>query len=710
MPRSRALRNGVGARCSVLVRYLHPSNKVAERFPNAIASDRINDLTVLRREEKSRNGRTYQGIVFATPSIPNEEVWCAQRYCRVLDQGPPDDFFDDARPSPPSPEVAAAASAQDGVPIDDSIFHAGNTAEDIAVVENQGFDVDDDNRPAEENVPVPNGPTADPNDGLYPGQKWGWDGIDYRKVNVPKDNEPGFVGDWNLWGKTWLDVFLFLFPRKWMEDVLLAETSKALQEEKAPELTFGELLRYIGLWLLMATCAGFNHDEFWSGRKRDERTRPCPYNFRQFMSHRRFDAITRCLRFTSAKAPSYPDRIWEVRQMISEWNWNMARSFVPGWILCLDESMSIWFNRWTCPGWVFCPRKPHPFGNEYHTACCGLTGILFSLELVEGKDRPRGRAPANYDDLGKTVGLLLRLLEPVFNTGRYVVLDSGFCVLKALVELRRNGVYACALIKKRRYWPTLVPGDAMERHFRSKDVGDVDAIAGQMRADDGVDVEYTLWGMKEPDYVMRMMATGGALRSDNTCRETSRRVGGETVRFSYTLPYEWHFKYRHAVDDHNNLRHALPSLEDTWNTMRWAIRVFAFLLAVTEVNTYLALRSTLLAGALGGKIPKFHVFRRKLAWLFIDNPWMPLEEDAEEVAVGGGECHDVGTAPPYATRFEAGKWICDAKQRHQQYVCRWPQCPKKTRNYCACNPSRWLCTSHVVRHAMDAAVDAYAQN
>ena len=74
--------------------------------------------------------------------------------------------------------------------------------------------------------------------------------------------------------------------------------------------------------------------------------------------------------------------------MISAWNANMALVFIVSWIICLDESMSIWFNRWTCPGWVFCPRKPHPFGNEWHTACCGLCGVLFVLELVEGKDRP----------------------------------------------------------------------------------------------------------------------------------------------------------------------------------------------------------------------------------------------------------------------------------------------------------------------------------
>jgi hypothetical protein len=35
-----------------------------------------------------------------------------------------------------------------------------------------------------------------------------------------------------------------------------------------------------------------------------------------------------------------------------------------------------------------CPRKPWPFGNEYHTACCGLSGIMFVMEMVEGKDHP----------------------------------------------------------------------------------------------------------------------------------------------------------------------------------------------------------------------------------------------------------------------------------------------------------------------------------
>ena len=74
--------------------------------------------------------------------------------------------------------------------------------------------------------------------------------------------------------------------------------------------------------------------------------------------------------------------------MIKVWNDHMAAIFLAAWVICLDESMLIWHNKWTCPGWIFCPQKPHPFGNEYHTVCCTLSNIMFSIELVEGKDAP----------------------------------------------------------------------------------------------------------------------------------------------------------------------------------------------------------------------------------------------------------------------------------------------------------------------------------
>ena len=48
-------------------------------------------------------------------------------------------------------------------------------------------------------------------------------------------------------------------------------------------------------------------------------------------------------------------------------------------------------------------------------------------------------------------------------------------------------------------------------------VGETNTI--QVTVDDFI---YNLWGMKEPNYVMRMMATGGHILKDDTSKETVR--------------------------------------------------------------------------------------------------------------------------------------------------------------------------------------------
>ncbi len=58
--------------------------------------------------------------------------------------------------------------------------------------------------------------------------------------------------------------------------------------------------------------------------------------------------------------------------------------------------------------------------------------------------------------------------------------------------------------------------------------------------------------------------------------------------FAYSEVINNHYKYRHLVDDHNAKRHSPISLEKVWGTKWWLNQVFAFLLAVTEVNIMLA--------------------------------------------------------------------------------------------------------------------------
>ena len=39
------------------------------------------------------------------------------------------------------------------------------------------------------------------------------------------------------------------------------------------------------------------------------------------------------------------------------------------------------------------------------------------------------------------MGLLLRMMKSYFSTGRYIILDSGFCVLIELIQLKKKVVF-----------------------------------------------------------------------------------------------------------------------------------------------------------------------------------------------------------------------------------------------------------------------------
>ena len=68
--------------------------------------------------------------------------------------------------------------------------------------------------------------------------------------------------------------------------------------------------------------------------------------------------------------------------MIVAWNGHM-NVLIPSWISCLDEYISVWMNKFTCAGFIFCPHKPHTKSNKYHTIFCGESGIIYGSEIVE---------------------------------------------------------------------------------------------------------------------------------------------------------------------------------------------------------------------------------------------------------------------------------------------------------------------------------------
>ena len=79
-----------------------------------------------------------------------------------------------------------------------------------------------------------------------------------------------------------------------------------------------------------------------------------------------------------------------------------------------------------------------------------MSVLVFFVDLVEGKDQPNDRRKPDFRaDYGATGGLTMRMTKPLFGTGKAVVMDSGFFVLKGKIWMLVHGVYGTTVIKKK---------------------------------------------------------------------------------------------------------------------------------------------------------------------------------------------------------------------------------------------------------------------
>ena len=67
-----------------------------------------------------------------------------------------------------------------------------------------------------------------------------------------------------------------------------------------------------------------------------------------------------------------------------------------GQVTFLDKSVSPWTDKFACPGHMCVSRKPWLIGNKYHTICCCLSGIMYLVEIVEGKECPPQKPNENF--------------------------------------------------------------------------------------------------------------------------------------------------------------------------------------------------------------------------------------------------------------------------------------------------------------------------
>jgi hypothetical protein len=324
--------------------------------------------------------------------------------------------------------------------------------------------------------------------------------------------------------------------------------------------------------------------------------------------------------------------------------------------------------------------------------------------LARCLEKTTSRPPFVHTGVGKTLALLMEMCERITAKGMVVILDSGFCVLEGLATLRRMGVYASAVIKKRKYWPKHAPGDAMDEYMNNpehnKKVGDTATLK--------VSVQLILYEGCRQQHEADIYLWSASISAQCTGQTTYHTGWNKSINQIHHA-VENHYLYRHAVDDHNNLRQSDISVEQTWTTQTWENIVFDFVLGIREVNVYFAMRY-FFVWRCGSKVPMtFLEFRRMLANALIYNSHI-VEEDNEATpeCQSKWQCqqqqHQLEMAPPNAHRFDGARWVCTAQQRHQKYVCKGAGCQRRIRTSCSCNKGWWLCYECYAEHRIGCAL------
>jgi len=175
-------------------------------------------------------------------------------------------------------------------------------------------------------------------------------------------------------------------------------------------------------------------------------------------------------------------------------------------------------------------------------------------------------------------------------------------------------------------------------------------------------ITFFIQGLKEPDYVLLFMYTYG--RENRMGEIQTRVVSGNTIQFKYPEVAHHHYKYRGSVDNNKSRRMNPLAIEEQFKTSRWPIRVFQFVIAVTEVNCNF-LNHSFFRQELEEQLS----FRFHLSQELINNPYINEDDNCAKRRrrESPGRVHKIVTLAPYRT-MKNGK-ITKVKTKYTQLQC-----------------------------------------
>ena len=251
---------GVGATIKVIKRFVHPSELIREKYNNPKKGERLEGCLVIGKEEKLVGRRQQTCIVFRHDEFDNMLLHAVERYCSIVTEGPETGFFVDEFYETSEEtfiESASVENEREDLDTEQMNVHRQGGEIDILELAMAGLVVENDNDPLYENLPTTIEDNAN-EECVYSG--WGHSGICARRQVVSQTIMPTIkVQNKNVESFNRVDLFELFFVTEYVKEVILVHVNKNIKGE---EVTYGEFLRWLGIWFLIASVIGPKRDAF----------------------------------------------------------------------------------------------------------------------------------------------------------------------------------------------------------------------------------------------------------------------------------------------------------------------------------------------------------------------------------------------------------------------------------------------------------------
>lgn len=446
--------------------------------------------------------------------------------------------------------------------------------------------------------------------------QFNWDRLFTGGQPIPPEKEP-------------IHYFDLLFWRMPIIQEMITHTAARIINDPhrtgPPHFSEEELRKLIGLYIRKINLGVTDINSCWQVNSTDDHPGP-PLRFGATygVSKHQFETWDRNLCWWHGEPPNDP--WYRVRVLVDSFNECRLDVVSPGSHLVIDESIIMWYGHHgtvrfqQIPYKAFIRDKPRPEGIHLKNVGDGDTKVFLRLELQEGKIpmqekqfQIRNGPPAQYDvayqqaaaagELYKFhTAVVLRLLQPWFQSFRIAFVDSFFGSLATALALINHGLHLIGMVKKAKSgYPMDFFNGWKDSFLKNVEDGKYKALLStyHLRGGDAVDHDVMAMGYICEHKLNTLVCTTGTTELGTPYHAYQRRVlvpdphhqGEFDIQERHVdLPRpKVHEEYRAktgVIDNHNQLRQGSLHSEELMKTQKFWKRALISLVMICVVDAY----------------------------------------------------------------------------------------------------------------------------